>query len=79
MDTVKETFKGREARSLFIYSILAWEPSVAQITHSYSRRLPALGCKLRLLLFFPIYNSTQLESQNLTKNMPVGLQVPKSI
>ena len=28
-------------------TILAWEPSVAQVTHSYSNRLPALGLKLR--------------------------------
>ena len=26
---------------------LAWEPSVAQGTHTYSRRLPAIGRKLR--------------------------------
>ena len=29
----------------FIY-LLAWEPSVAWVTHSYSRSLPALGLKL---------------------------------
>ena len=26
---------------------LAWEPSTAQVTHSYFRRLPALGLKLQ--------------------------------
>ena len=26
---------------------LAWEPSVAQVTHSLYRRLPAIGLKLR--------------------------------
>ena len=31
-----------------LYIILALEPpSIAQVTHSYSRRLPALGHKLR--------------------------------
>ena len=30
----------------YIY-ILAWEPSVAQGTHSFSRRVPAYGRKLR--------------------------------
>ena len=28
-------------------NVLAWEPSVAQVTYSYSRRLPALGFKLQ--------------------------------
>ena len=32
----------------------AWEPSVAQGTHSYYRRLQALGLKLRFQLFFSI-------------------------
>ena len=30
--------------------ILAWEPSLAQVTYSYSRRLPALGRFYFLLL-----------------------------
>ena len=29
------------------YSELAWEPSVAQVTHCYSSRFPARCCKLR--------------------------------
>ena len=44
-------------RICFIYVILyilAWEPSVAKGTHSYSRRLPALGRKLRFPLMFNI-------------------------
>jgi len=32
---------------LFFYNRLAREPSVAQVTHSYPSRLPALGLKLR--------------------------------
>ena len=32
--------------STYFYK-LASEPSVAKGTHSYSRRLPALGCKFR--------------------------------
>ena len=28
---------------LVLFFILAWEPSVTQVTHSYPRRLPALG------------------------------------
>ena len=38
--TNKQT-KRQKRLLLYIYSILAWEPSVAQDTHSYSRRLPA--------------------------------------
>ncbi len=37
-------------KSDFIFE-LAWEPSVAQGTHSYFRRLPALGLKLRFSQF----------------------------
>ena len=36
----------------FVY-VLAWEPSAAQVTHSYSRRLPALGRKFTILTFSP--------------------------
>ena len=46
--------------------------SVAQATHNYARRLPAVGLKLRL--FFPIkVNPLNLESQNQFKNMSVIL------
>ena len=41
---------------------LAWEPSVAHGTQSYSRRLPALDRKLRLYLFFPIVDPLTLKS-----------------
>ena len=45
-----------------IYQILAWEPSV---TYSYSRRLPALGRKLRCQIFVAIkVDPLNLESQN---------------
>ena len=37
----------------FFYQILAWEPSVAHGTHSFSRRVPVPGLKLRFYLFFP--------------------------
>ena len=39
--------------SQLAYTIIAWEPSVVQVTHSYSRRLPELGHELRFQLFFP--------------------------
>ena len=45
--------------------LLAWEPNVAQVSHGYSRRLPALGCKLRFYLFFLIkVDLLNLKSQN---------------
>ena len=47
---------------------LAWEPSVPQFTHSYFRRLPALGRKLRFYLFFSI-KVDQLKTQNLAKKI----------
>ena len=40
-------------KEIYIYK-LSWQPSVAQVTHIYSRRLPALGRKLRFQLFFLI-------------------------
>ena len=36
-----------------LHNTLAWEPSFAQGTQSYSRRLYTLGSKLRSELFFP--------------------------
>ena len=33
---------------------ISWQPSVAQVTHIYSRCLPALGRKLRFQLCFLI-------------------------
>ena len=36
------TSKGRQTFLIYYISALAWEPSVAQGTHKYSRRLPAL-------------------------------------
>ena len=60
--------------SYLILSTIAWEPSVAQGTHSYSRCLPARGRKLRFSLFFPIkVDPINLESQNQAKNIPVVL------
>jgi len=40
--------------------ILAWEPSIVQDTQSYSRRLPALGRKLRFYFFLCKSRPTQL-------------------
>ena len=31
----------------YVILLQAWEPSDAKVTHSYSRRLPVLGRKLR--------------------------------
>ena len=57
-----------------IYTKLAWEPSFPQVTHSYTRRLPALDRKLRFLLFFPIkVDPLNLDSENQLKNIPVVL------
>ena len=36
-----------KCKEIPLYQELAWEPSVAQVTHCYSRRLPTLGRKLR--------------------------------
>lgn len=30
-----------------LYKLLAWEPSITQVTYSYSSRLPAFNRKLR--------------------------------
>ena len=46
-----------------LYYKLAWEPSVAQVIHSYSSRLPALG------QFYPL----NLKPQNQEKNIPVAI------
>ena len=67
------TYKQR----LLLYLLLAWEPSAAQVTHSYSRRLPALirslpGNKLFAIKVDPL----KFESQNQAKNIPVGLPRP---
>ena len=54
--------------------ILTWEASVAQGTHIYSRRLPALR---RFLPENQIYalkiDPLNLESKTQGKNIPVGL------
>jgi len=43
------TFKTNNKQlDMYFIKSLAWEPSVVQVTHSYSRRLPALGRKLLL-------------------------------
>jgi len=39
----KQTNKQTDRQAKFIYRYLTWEPSVVQVTQSYSRRLPALG------------------------------------
>jgi len=63
-----------------VYELLAWEPSVTQVTLSYSRRLPELGSKLRFKLFSSIkVDSLYLESQNQAKNIPVALPSSKKI
>ena len=48
------------------YKELAWEPSAALVTKSYSCRL---HWETKLSLF-------NLESQNQAKNVPVGLELP---
>ena len=48
--------------------ILSWEPSAANVTKSYSRRLPALE-----RFYWETKFSLNLESQNQAKNIPVGL------
>ena len=64
------TFKTNNKQlDMYFIKSLAWEPSVVQVTHSYSRRLPALGRKLRIYLFFPIKVDTlYLESLNHAEN-----------
>ena len=60
-----------------IYIILPWEPSVAQVNHSYSRRLPALGRFKRVTNFFAIkVDPLNLDSQSQANNIP--LVVPSS-
>ena len=57
-----------------LYNILAWEPSAAQVTHSYFYRLPALKRFYWETKFSPInVDPPNLESQNQTKNISVGL------
>ena len=34
-----------KSKEIPLYQELAWEPSVAQVTHSYSHHFPALGLK----------------------------------
>jgi len=49
---------------LFLYYKLVWEPSVDQVTHSYSHRIPALGLKITILAIFPFSSQpTQLRIQ----------------
>ena len=57
-----------------LYSVLAWEPSAAKVTKSYSRHLPALEqfypeSKFSAIKAEPL----NLEFQNKAKNIPVGL------
>ena len=48
--------------------------SIAQDTHSYSRRLPALGRILICYLVFPLkVNPLNLKAKNYAQNIPVGL------
>ena len=50
---------------LLLYNLLAWEPSAAKVTKSYSRRLPALAIKVKPF---------NLESQKQAKNISMGLR-----
>ena len=43
-----------EKVNILIYEVLAGVPSVAQGSHNYSRRFPALGPKLRFYLFLSL-------------------------
>ena len=45
---------------------LAWKPGVAQVTYSYSCRLPALGLEL-------LYNYLSLNLKSKVQNIPVVL------
>ena len=45
------------SKEILFYSLLTWEPSVAQVTHTYPRRLPALGQFYRETKFV-LLNST---------------------
>ena len=57
-----------------VYKTLAWEPSAAQVTKSFSRHLHALEQFYRETDFFLLETqSTYVESQNQAKNIPVGL------
>ena len=60
---------------LSIYKLLAWEPSVAQSTHSYSRRLPALFALFFTgkLTFRCKSRPTQLRISKPIINISVGL------
>ena len=52
-------------------NIVSLYTSVVHVTHSYFRRLPARGLKLRFEPFFPLQiNPLNLESQIQTKNIP---------
>ena len=52
---------------------LAWEPSAAKVTKSYSRRLPALNDFTGKLKFVIKVDQLNVESQNQAKDLPVGL------
>ena len=59
-----------DTRNVFFYIY-----SVAQRSHSYFSRLPALSCKLRILLLFPLkVDPLNLESQNQAKNIFLGFK-----
>ena len=65
---------GQTKRDYNLKYILAWEPSAANVTKNYSRRLPALKRFYRENKF-SLLNSTylNLEPQNQATNIPVGL------
>ena len=49
------------------YIILAWEPSLAEVTHSNSRRLPALGRFYRETKFLQVKNILVVNSISQSK------------
>ena len=50
---------------------LGWEPSAAQVTHSYSHRLPALELFYRKIFAIKV-DPLNLEPLNQAKNIPVS-------
>ena len=59
--------------------LLAWEPSAAQVTQSYSRLLPALGRfyrKTKFLLLQSIHSTLNIKTK--LKTLPWLSRVPQS-
>ena len=64
------TIRYRIRFRIAFYFKLVELPGAAQVTQSYSRRLPALGIKLRFLMKVDPLN---LKLLNLVTNIPVAL------